>query len=230
MRRKVLALTAVLGGLLCQASVARPKQADMAGLTVSAFNDAGVRPSVLLTARARAEAVFAEAGIALTWLDCGTPGHWAAASRGCTALAYPSHLSLRLAQDGTHRSKDTFGESFLDDRGQGDYASIYMTALDSSPALKVLSEGELLGYVVVHELGHLLLGKDSHSQEGVMRPVWQFEDLRQAARGELRFTPDQVERMRAACAAAKLRQKAVAAGPGSPSESLSSALRSLPSE
>jgi hypothetical protein len=222
MSHKILAFAALLA-LLCQASVARPKQADTVRLTVSAFNDAEVPPSVLLTARARAEAVFAEAGIELTWLDCGTPGHWTV-SRGCTLVAYPVHLSLRLTKDGAHRTKDTFGESFLDQRGWGNYASVYMTALDSSPALGVLSEGELLGYVAAHELGHLLLGKDSHSQEGVMRPVWQFEDLQQAARGKLCFTPSQVRRMRAAYLSASQNTRF-----GSSSAPLSVALLSPPS-
>jgi hypothetical protein len=227
MARKMVAFTGVLA-LLCQASVARPKQADAVSLTVSAFNDAAVPPSVLLTARARAQSVFAEAGITLTWLDCGTPGR-SAANTDCTAIAYPAHLSLRLAKDGTHRAKDTFGESFVDDRGQGNYASVYVTALDSSPALRVLSEGELLGYVVVHELGHLLLGKDSHSPQGVMRPVWGFEDLEQAAHGKLCFTPDQVERMRATYLAANLRQKAAPARTSSASGPISLARLSPPS-
>jgi hypothetical protein len=64
---------------------------------------------------------------------------------------------------------------------------------------------------VVHELGHLLLGKDSHSSEGVMRPVWQFEDLQQAARGRLGFTLSQVEQMRGRYLSASLQRSAALA-------------------
>jgi len=205
MSRKILLLTAVLGSLLGQATAARPRRVGAVSLTVSVFNDAEIPISVLRTARVRAEAVFDEAGIALTWLDCGTPGH-RVADIDCPAITYPTHLSVRLAKGRGHRSEDIFGVSFLDHRGQGNYASVYMTPLASSKALGVLSEGELLGYVIVHELGHLLLGKNSHSPEGVMRPVWQFEDLKKAARGTLLFTSSQVERMQARYLSASLQR------------------------
>ena len=87
-------------------------------------------------------------------------------------------------------------------------AAFSRAALASAKALAVLSLGELLGYIVVHELGHLLLGKDSHSSEGVMRPVWQFEDLQQAARGRLGFTLSQVEQMRGRYLSASLQRSA----------------------
>jgi len=235
MLRKILALTAALGGVFCLESGARPNQAGAASLTVSVFNDAEIPRPVLQTARARAEAVFDEAGIVLTWLDCGTPGNWVH-EIGCTDLAYPTHFSVRLAKDRRHGSGDVFGESFLDDRGEGDYACIYLTPLASSKTLGVLGEGELLGYVVVHELGHLLLGKDSHSPQGVMRPVWQFDDLQQAARGRLGFTSGQVERMRARYLSASLDRRAASARPitdtqrRSVSETPSTARLTLPSE
>jgi hypothetical protein len=89
-----------------------------------------------------------------------------------------------------------FGESFLDDKGVGNYASVYVEPLAASKALDVVGEGDLLGYVVVHELGHLLLGLDSHSAEGVMRGKWDLEALRQAARGTLIFSASEAERMR----------------------------------
>jgi hypothetical protein len=207
MGREILALTAVFGGLFCQASEALPSQAGATSLTVSVFNDAEIPPPVLRTARTRAEAVFEEAGIALTWLDCGTPGHWVT-DIGCGRVIYPTHLSVRLVTDRRQRSKDIFGESFLDDRGEGNYACVYFAPVAAAKALAVVSLGELLGYIVVHELGHLLLGKDSHSSEGVMRPVWQFEDLQQAARGRLGFTSRQGERMRGRYLSASLQRSA----------------------
>jgi hypothetical protein len=53
--------------------------------------------------------------------------------------------------------------------------------------------GVMLGYVIAHELGHLLLPPKSHSVEGVMRGMI---DLQLAAAKQLRFTPEQGELMR----------------------------------
>jgi hypothetical protein len=69
--------------------------------------------------------------------------------------------------------------------------------LSSCRALDLINEGELLGYVVIHELGHLLLGKGSHSSVGLMRAKWEVGELRQAARGNLSFTKSEMERMQA---------------------------------
>src|SRR5579863_5498611 len=192
---KTWVVLAALASLFGGSAYARRKQEPTIRLTVSVFNDAEVPPSVLHVAQARAEAVLDSAGIALTWLDCGTPGNWVQ-DIGCRDIAFPRHLSIRVARNGRHRTGDVFGESFLDEKGEGNYASVYVEPLAASKALDVVDEGDLLGYVVVHELGHLLLGLDSHSAEGVMRRKWDFAALQQAARGTLIFSAREAERMR----------------------------------
>jgi hypothetical protein len=166
-----------------------------ASLTVSVFNDAGVAPSVLADARIRADLILRRAGIALSWLDCGTPGNWLPNS-GCTTLSYPQHLSVRLVSKRGASAQDTFGQSFQDAHGEGNYAVIYFGVLASSKSAEVIRSGDLLGFVIAHELGHLLLGLDSHSPTGLMCPLWQSVEIHQAARGNLFFTEQQQERIR----------------------------------
>jgi len=47
---------------------------------------------------------------------------------------------------------------------------------------------------VVHERGHLLVGLDSHSADGVMRAKWDFAALQQMARGTLILSANEAER------------------------------------
>jgi hypothetical protein len=54
----------------------------------------------------------------------------------------------------------------------------------------------LLGTVVAHELGHLLLGSHAHSQVGIMVPVWEEESLRNMGMGHLLFTREQSSLMK----------------------------------
>lgn len=204
---KIGVVLAALAGLFGSTTYAQPKEEATIRLTVSVFNDAEVPHSVLQVARARAETVLDAAGIALTWLDCGTPGNWVQ-NIGCRDIAFPSHLSVRLAHNGRFRTGDVFGESYLDEKGVGDYASVYVEPLAASKALDVVDEGDLLGYIVVHELGHLLLGVGSHSADGLMRGKWDFAALQRAARGTLIFSPGEAERMRARYLAACAKQKA----------------------
>jgi hypothetical protein len=54
----------------------------------------------------------------------------------------------------------------------------------------------ILGCVIVHEIGHLLLGPYSHSSSGVMQAQWGRDQMRQVMMGRLLFTHEQSMRMR----------------------------------
>jgi hypothetical protein len=58
------------------------------------------------------------------------------------------------------------------------------------------SADRILGHVIVHEIGHLLLGSDSHSRSGVMQPDWDVEDLGAMARNFIYFTSGQAHSVR----------------------------------
>jgi hypothetical protein len=49
----------------------------------------------------------------------------------------------------------------------------------------------ILGCVIAHEVGHLLLGLNSHTSAGVMQPRWERKQVRQAMTGVLLFTHEQ---------------------------------------
>jgi hypothetical protein len=49
---------------------------------------------------------------------------------------------------------------------------------------------------MAHELGHLLLGSNSHSPTGLMRADWRTKDLTGMAQGGLVFSDEQAQRMK----------------------------------
>lgn len=55
----------------------------------------------------------------------------------------------------------------------------------------------LLGHVIAHEIGHLLLGTNAHSRMGIMRSQWHDEEVRSIAMGRLLFASTQVESLKA---------------------------------
>jgi hypothetical protein len=59
-----------------------------------------------------------------------------------------------------------------------------------------VSIGQLLGYVIAHEVGHLL-GFETHSPTGIMRADWNSADLQEFVFGKSHFTLEQGEIMRA---------------------------------
>jgi hypothetical protein len=163
-------------------------------LAVSVFNDAGVPQSVLSRAQDRAVQVLLRAGISLVWLDCGVSGHRVLNS-GCDAVSYPQHLSVRLLPVSHGLPQDTFGQSFLDASGRGSYANVYVGTMDASKVSKTVDSGDLLGCVIAHELGHLLLGKDSHASIGLMSAKWQFTELQEITSGTLFFSVSQADQI-----------------------------------
>ena len=54
----------------------------------------------------------------------------------------------------------------------------------------------VLGHVIAHEVGHLLL-RQGHTARGLMREEWFTRDLELARTGRLGFTPEQGARIRA---------------------------------
>jgi hypothetical protein len=49
---------------------------------------------------------------------------------------------------------------------------------------------------MAHEIGHLLLGENSHSRTGIMRASWSDYELSMEGRHEMSFTAEQSRRMK----------------------------------
>jgi hypothetical protein len=54
----------------------------------------------------------------------------------------------------------------------------------------------VLGPVVAHEIGHLLLGSQAHSPDGIMQAQWRPRDFLTVLSGQSGFSREQSERMR----------------------------------
>lgn len=158
---------------------------------VSIFNDAGVTQNVLQRAEERAAEIFEAAGIEIHWILCAREPDGSdrtLETADCTSFDNPSHLSVRIVPRASAIGKDVFGEAILDEGGLGVYAKVYYSSLFASVADEPLDEGAMLGYVMAHEVGHLLLGANSHSSEGLMCAHWWRGELHQASLHFLFFT------------------------------------------
>jgi len=179
-------------------------QSTPVSLTLSVFNDAAIPRNVLFKAQDRATFILQKAGISLTWLNCGAPLD-SLPNLACREISFPDHLSLRLVSTPSHKTEDTFGRSHLDDSDQGSYAYVYVGVLNSSSVTGIVDIGDLIGTVAAHEIGHLLLGRDSHSTQGLMSANWRSVELQQAAKGILLFDQGQANRIRLHCLSANAR-------------------------
>ncbi len=196
--------------LIATSAFARPKEADLRVLILSVFNDASVPAEILTQGEARAAHILAQAGIHVEWLNCGAGGSHVPDQfeqpSPCVRIAYPSHLSVRIVLTAQSMREDVFGEAYTDSEGKGTYIKLYYARLAKPNAHLPLGEAELLGSVIAHEVGHLLLGTESHSHEGIMQGRWEVAQLREALKGNLQFTSSQAALMRE-CLAGGARRK-----------------------
>jgi hypothetical protein len=160
-------------------------------ITISVHNDAGVPAGTLRHAEEEAQEVFHQAGIEVRWLHC-SPAPIAPEeekeSSACREAVYPEHLQLRIARRPIGLRRATMGISYLSDDGKGCYADLFYERMEELHEKSKVSLGSLLGHVAAHETGHLLLGTNSHAPRGIMRAIWQGEELASASKGVLFFS------------------------------------------
>ena len=114
----------------------------------------------------------------------------------CTRFEWPTRLGVRIMHRSARSTSEVFGVAFLSAEGTGCYSDVFFDEAMNLHADWNVSLPEILGGVMAHELGHLLLGSNSHSRAGIMRAHWQGEELNLLSRGNLRFTSEQGEHMR----------------------------------
>ena len=164
--------------------------------TVFVYNDAEVPEQLLSAAEQDAGAVFAEAGLQAAWVNC-MPAKRAMTRPECSQPPAPAQLVVRLVPRSLTLGDTAFGVAFLSNEG-GTFADVFF-----DPFRRLRAEGtreisaSLLGHVMTHEIGHLLLGSNRHSRLGIMQARWHSDQLRSIAVGGLWFMPEQAAQMRA---------------------------------
>lgn len=156
-------------------------------ITVLVNDSASVGPSILRQAEREAGRLFEAAGIEIQWVNC-------AQTNECGHVLGPKEFVLHIVPEGKTRSDTVFGEAFLGEDGRGQYSDVFFDRLRQ--AQEDVNLALLLGAVAAHELGHLLLGTNSHSRIGIMEPRWQQGSVEKIGKGMLLFTQAQGELMR----------------------------------
>lgn len=139
--------------------------------------------------------LLSSAGIQAEWVWCNSEGRDARATL-CDADVKPDRVLFRIQNryPGTlRRSGDPMGSAEI----EGHYASLYASEIRQSADRSGLSYGSLMAYAAVHEIGHLLLGKE-HSRTGVMRGAWGKAEYREMGQRGLNFSEAERQALRLA--------------------------------
>ena len=146
-------------------------------IQVTVCDFVGVNPGALAAAEAVASVVYRTAGVTLEW----TRGNCAGGPAGL-------HVNLvSVASGDGHLAELAVGFA----ESGGSTATVLYDRLTRLANHHHKKPQIVLGYVMAHELGHLLLPPHSHSATGIMRATLNLD----AGAGALRasFTPEQAE-------------------------------------
>ena len=174
---------------------------EPAQITVLLYNYAGAPDHTLSLAQQQASRLLLETGVRLVWLSCTLNEQGVAQDPRCNRAQGPAAVSMLICpremapKQGLPRG--IFGFSLISENGISKSARIYLHRLEGLANGPNLRKGPLLGSMVAHEIGHLLLGVNSHARRGIMSIPWDSKKLRQADVGQLRFTNKEAAAMRA---------------------------------
>ena len=180
----------------CIAAPARQPAEPAARIAVRVIGSDRVPPASLAAAEHLAGEIFHDAGVGIEWVDCN------AAARPCTAEAKATDFWLQLLARRPNAvpgllDRDATGYALLPPGCAAcGYAAVSYPAVVSLSHAMDRSVALLLGPAMAHEIGHLLLGHDSHAPAGIMSPRLGPEQIAQAGRGLLRFLPGEARRLR----------------------------------
>jgi hypothetical protein len=126
--------------------------------------------------RAAATGIFKRAGIELDWRSSERPclvggGIVVTVSFATPNKEHPGALAYALPYERTH------------------IILLYDRILD---AIRRPGVPSLMGYVLAHEIGHMLQGVARHSAEGIMKAHWNYLDYADMQLGRLKFTVEDI--------------------------------------
>jgi hypothetical protein len=166
------------------------------------INDGQVAQEVVNLAKVRVEQIYGHAGIQIEWSE-GADVNQPSTGSGkldLTMVFVPESVAQTM-----NRPNEATGFAISND-GQGIRRAYIFVERVAQQAVFVnrqenmLSEKNakalILGQVIAHEAGHLMLPHDSHSARGIMQARLGMDSLKQATRGGLLFTAEQTKQIR----------------------------------
>ena len=141
--------------------------------TVLVFNFRQVPSEILAKAKDEVDSILERAGIHAVWRDCPT------GDEPCRKGTGTVFFLAIMAGPVQNRFVDTVsGHAVVAEH----LAVVYYDSLPRLPSGRASTSdtATILGCVIAHELGHLMLGARGHSITGIMQAVWDFEQTRRA--------------------------------------------------
>src|SRR5207248_1226266 len=145
-------------------------------ITVRVHDYARVSHGTLTRAEREAARIFREAGVETQWRECPLTGEGFQKYPACPQDLGVTGFDLSILPGFTpvrELSLDAEGWTPMTKEGERDSgADVFYDRIKERALASGVSVFQILGHVMAHELGHLLLRTSHHSAIGIMRARW----------------------------------------------------------
>ena len=171
-------------------------------VTIQIHDYCRVSNGSLTRARAVVTAMYKRIGVRTEWTGVvqQREGHAGSArpdsiSRIPIAQVTLIILTPKMAARG-HVAEGALGFAAVPDEGMGRIAYAIYDRVRETAARAAMNEDDLLGFVMAHEIAHLMLPRGAHAETGLMRGRWDVRDLQRTDVLTLGFSPEQASEIR----------------------------------
>lgn len=161
-------------------------------LLVRIYDNAGVLTNELAAALRTTHDILRRADLSVDWVQCR------ARRDGPVPVVCDQPLSsgdvvVRLIEgsDKETGERRALGYSLFDANGVSGFATVYVDRVDWLAKRAQYPRAPVLGRAIAHEIGHLLLRSNAHTETGLMREVWTAEQVARNRREDWTFSADQ---------------------------------------
>ena len=188
----------LLVSALLDPTAASDASATRATVILHLSDVAGVPAPVLKRAEDEVARLYAGIGVHVEWHGSDTDRTPAPAN-----TRQPLSLRVTLLPNETgdlRRDPQMILGAAVRERAGIQTAWAFYRRVEQLSARYALDDGVVLGHTVAHEIGHLLLPTGAHASTGLMKKCWSRDELSRATQGQLHFTAEEADQIRAAVA------------------------------
>lgn len=158
-------------------------------LTLVIYDHAHVGVETLADAENTAAAIFGRTGVQVVWRE----GFAYAAERRDVLSPVPEDPAILVVKLQPESEMARYGvRSVCGGIGFSSDVIIFVRKFDAE---RRVLDATRIGYVIAHEIGHVMLGPNAHAIVGIMRGTLLPDDWAQAAQGTLGFTRTQTRQI-----------------------------------
>jgi hypothetical protein len=195
-------------GLTCLARPAAAQPTPTLTVILQVPDRVRVPLEIVTRAKPEVERIYRDAGVTIVWSDASAGASQAnplrspeTSDRAFALVVLPREVTARLRV-----AKGALGVAAGTPEERGRTAYVFYNRVERIARTHLNTARRrgnhdidtviVLAHAMTHEVAHLLLPY-GHSAEGLMRAEWTGADLRRAVRGQLNFTAQQAESIRA---------------------------------